>query len=1464
MKFKTDKSTLDNHLLNFGIAFKPKKAEVTWTTNPQGELDIERYFIAQDPACFRTSRIINKGIQLKTIVLADPTLNGALITDKSVVNIHRFLQHLYLNYPDAQVYIWTKSFILLKNASDFLNLYDKSAPLLKSEFEEFKKSQQVNNDEIILLDQTNLYYFSNSIHISFKVVETNAKYNDTLTIPELVPGCYYFTSEQFMQFDKLMLKKVREWHQEYNHPLHIQLRGFAESKLIDFIEEIIKYPQIIIYFEDISLFAMEIWLPYLELIPKKQIIGLKRTSPNESYAPNVDEILLDFIKSLKHLKHLFFEIEYLDETSINILDFSQNNQLEYLYLLNKIIPPFVAERLQEKISRRTIPNSNVVKSFLFSLPKGLKYLHLPWNWTYSLQTLTTLLTSHFSQLRYLGSNTAYDMVTINYVENHENLRGKIKIIEDANPIVLPATTVNSEFEPIIKGLPSSSIEYTPFAAVGARDADLKIINLNINDIYTQSYQYIQDNNITSIEELIDYINQLKQNLIPNNIVFTASTNINIPLLSIVLYCLGEIEHFTLMTTLESSRTSDMINETLLGSMIEFSYSYPPKVNSFHYTNFDTLRTTLLIEKKVIELLSNLNPKNLYFILNSDSQRFISLLKSHFHKFKFIYTNLIPILLLNNQYPETVFILNEVVANDINQSKQIILDEINRQTEQSKTSESMLTLDSDTVARSGQVLSARNIFTMEEKNIKVDPNYYRIDIYSNLNPDYEPWNFTARVALAEGESVYNGTLVLYPKDNKWLTIPTLHASDYLYSLEVTDNPPVEIVYCKNRSSYFIRPKDVEVTHLKINYTVFSKCYKEYNNSLISNPDYIYDATELIPYFQQYFNLLKTHIEFTLVGIFGIGSLKKALPHFKQSDFIQLICAYFASFDSGELTLSNYETLEQSIFYQKKGACRHRAILAYHLFKALNIPVCLVFNDVHAFLELKADNQWIGVCLGGYEAQVQLENSPSDELEKLEKFKEQMIIEEDAVPQNKFLLPYVSVDLPLVDNLIPWLTNERKRGGKVLLLVDSLEHVAHLQQLIEKEIKRTGDHFTTFDPNLPSSLSLNQLKASPSGERTTVPSALGQCLLNGKPHDMLFFITKKQYNLTLLNPLLDHRRTLVGKKVPELFIFAVMEKNIPLTPEIISRYSRIYSANRTPIKVETKHNLPEESSEMDTESFFIFGEESISFKNFAGTLELKGRQLVWRDGWLSQKLTSDATKKKEIILVNPPDTDEFHHLMHTLSVGYLMINGERVNVPEHLSFEMIEAPYPFPQVYTVLPGNADVAIDFVLNSVTYMSFIQGNFGGVNGALHQFPAVPLHESITLLVTSNFSDAQWYTLFQYAAENNIQLQLIAAAHVDLPYSNSDEDSMDESVEDNPFKPHLPDTILWINHDDPTLAIRHIETEEPILKFYISNNMTSAELFGSLTIADNDSGVLQFVETPFTHALKSGKKMIVYGNPDT
>ena len=1007
------------------------------------------------------------------------------------------------------------------------------------------------------------------------------------------------------------------------------------------------------------------------------------------------------------------------------------------------------------------------------------------------------------------------------------------------------------------------MEYTPFAMVGARDDNLNIFLQQplLNILYDQTLQVIQKKEITDVADVILYINQLKTPYISTNIFrFVGFTNLNTQLLLVILHCMGEIKSFNL-TIDYTPRTIDQINDTLCRSMMGFNKSKPLIVKNFH----SHITRSRAIENKIIELLANLNANNLYLSLKK-SPHFITRLKNHLNKTNQIHTNLIDLFNLNNKYPETVFVLDNVDVEYINQSKLMILNDISREAEQNKSSSNMLTLDSDTTANSEHVLSARSIFTEDIKNIQVDPNYYRIYIYSNLKPNLKHWSFTEERLLGQDESVYTGTFVLYPKDNKWLMIPTMHVSDYLYSLEVTDNYPVEVVYCVNSSIYYIRPTQKDITVLEIKYKVFSKCYIEGNNSLIPNSNYLYDATALIPHFQQYFSTLKKYIEFTVVGIIGIDQLKQALPHFKPSDFIQLICAYFASFNSGQLTLSNFETLDQSIFYQMKGACRHRAYLAFHLFRALNIPVNIVYSDVHAFLELKAGNQWLAVCLGGFEAQVQLENSPSDELEKqlkLEQFKEKMIMEVDA-PQNRFLLPYVTVDLPLVDDFIPWLTNQRKQGGKILLLVESTEHIAYLQHLIEKEMKRTGDHFATFDPNLPSSLSLNQLKASPSGEKTTVPSALGQCILHGKPNDMLFFIIEKQYNLTLLNPLLDHRRTLLNTKVPELCILAVMEKNIPLTPEIISRYSRRYFVNRTPIKATTLTSSINLSSEMETESTFIFGEESISYKNFAGTLALKARQLVWREGWLSQQLKSNSKEKKVITLVNPPDTDEFHHLMHILAVGYVMINGERVDVPQNLSFEKIEAPYSFPQVYTVLPRNTDVAIDFVLNSATYMSFIQGNFGGVNGALHQFPAVPLQESITLLVTSNFSDAQWYTLFQYAAENHIQLQLIAAAHVDLPSFNSDEDSMDESFDDASFKPHVSDSIRWRNHDDPTQAIRSIETEESIVKFYISNNMTSAELFGFLTIADNETKELQFVETPFTLALKSGKKIIVYGNPDT
>ncbi|MDP3269574.1 MAG: hypothetical protein Q8M40_11100 [Legionella sp.] len=1470
MKFKNEKVTLSNYLLKFGIAFKPKKAEVTWTTTPPGELDIERYVIAQEPACFRTTRNINKGIQLKTIVLADPTLNCAQFNSKVVLNNYRFLQHLYRYYPDAQVYIRTKEgssykFNLLKNADEFLKLYHLSAPLLSSEYEEFKKLKQLNTDEIILLDQTNLYSFSNVIRIHFSIEILKGQNNNHKVVPpHLLLSCQYFSSEQFMQFDNLITSKIRDWHQEYNHPLHIRFKGIKENSLFKFIKEIIKYPHLIIYFEDISLFEWETWYPYLSLIPQNKIIGIKRTSKEYYCAPKVDTVLLEYVKSLKHLKYLFFEMDYLPETSIKTLDFSQNTQLIYLYLSTKGIPVKSEEGLKDQYSRRSSPNRNEVNCFLFSLPQGIKNLHLPSSWTYSLQTLTQLVTTHFHQLQYLGTNMPYDINNIDYKMSSDYLRGPINIEEDAKPIILPGTIVSNDFEPLIKGRHSLAKEYTPFAMVGARENALGFNGLNLNEVYIKTLQFIQNKKVSLIDDLIYYIHQLiKNDGIHNVVLLNTFSNLNSQLLSIILRCLGKIEHFKLMIS-STTEPADKINESLARSIMEHSDS-PPQITNFYFDKYQPERM-ILVEEKLIELISSLKPNNIYLYYNYNSPHFITRLKRTFNEnnsLRFLQTHFIELFNLN-QYPDTIFVLDNINAEYINQSKCMILDNMNRKAEHSKLS-NLPTLDTNTAARSGHFLSARNIFTVEENNIRVAPNYYRIHIYSNLELDLIQWQFVEQ-SLAEFKPIYSGAFVLYPKDNHWLPIPTLHTSDYLSSLKVKDNLPVEVAYCRNRSIYYIRPKIKEVTVLEISYKVLSKSGLQANNSLIINPDYLFAAKTLIPKFQQYFTTLKAHIKFTAAGILGIEQLKTALPHFKQINFIQLICAYFASFNSGPLDLSNNETLGQSVFYQMKGACRHRVLLAYPLFRALNIPVNLVFSDVHAFLELKVDNRWLTICLGGFEAQIKLNNSPNDELEKkikLKEFKEQIPMKEDKCPQNKFLLPYVTVDLPLVNDFIRWLTNERKRGGKILLLVESLEHVAYLQQLIEKEIKRTGDHFATFNPNLPSSLSLNTLKASPFGKTTTVSSALGHCLLNGKLNDMLFFIIEKQYNLTLFNPLLDHRRTLLNKKVPELFIFAVMDKNIPLTPEIISRYSRIYSVDRTPIKLETLSTPLDEFPEMKTESTFIFGEESISYKNFAGTLELKGGQLVWRDGWLSQQLKSDFKEKKVITLINPPDTDEFNHLMHTLAVGYLMINGERVDVPQNLSVEMIEAPYSFPPVYSI-PENKDLAIDFVLNSVTYMSFIQGNFGGVNGALHQFPAVPPKESITLLVTSNLSDPQWYTLLQYAAESNTHLKLIAAQHIHLPLFNPNVYITGESFKDNSFKPHLPDSILWINHDDPTQAIRHIESEEPLPKFYISRNMTIADLFGSLTIVDDKSGVLQFTETPFTLALKSGKKMIVYGNPDT
>ncbi|PKN45032.1 MAG: hypothetical protein CVU59_10150, partial [Deltaproteobacteria bacterium HGW-Deltaproteobacteria-17] len=83
------------------------------------------------------------------------------------------------------------------------------------------------------------------------------------------------------------------------------------------------------------------------------------------------------------------------------------------------------------------------------------------------------------------------------------------------------------------------------------------------------------------------------------------------------------------------------------------------------------------------------------------------------------------------------------------------------------------------------------------------------------------------------------------------------------------------------------------------------------------------------------------------------------------FLAKMTQYFRQFDVLPLLpYGNRISLEEAILVQKRGVCRHRALLFFAIAQAWGYDVRLVMNMVHAFVEVRPAGQpWVRVDLGG---------------------------------------------------------------------------------------------------------------------------------------------------------------------------------------------------------------------------------------------------------------------------------------------------------------------------------------------------------------------------------------------------------------------------------------------------------------------------------------------------------------------
>jgi hypothetical protein len=170
-------------------------------------------------------------------------------------------------------------------------------------------------------------------------------------------------------------------------------------------------------------------------------------------------------------------------------------------------------------------------------------------------------------------------------------------------------------------------------------------------------------------------------------------------------------------------------------------------------------------------------------------------------------------------------------------------------------------------------------------------------------------------------------------SEWQALPSLSANEILTHYYISRVNPIEIQYSRRDQLYYARCKSVRGTH----YIDFA-----FLMHILPAPTVVLPAeiAAVVDDFKQ----------------FGIGAL--ALDEQPQ--------------------LTGYDYL-QRILTQRKGSCRHRALA----FKALlqtthpHFPVRVVLNECHAFVEIKVKQKWIQCDLGGYPAELIIDELPDSQ-------------------------------------------------------------------------------------------------------------------------------------------------------------------------------------------------------------------------------------------------------------------------------------------------------------------------------------------------------------------------------------------------------------------------------------------------------------------------------------------------------
>lgn len=742
--------------------------------------------------------------------------------------------------------------------------------------------------------------------------------------------------------------------------------------------------------------------------------------------------------------------------------------------------------------------------------------------------------------------------------------------------------------------------------------------------------------------------------------------------------------------------------------------------------------------------------------------------------------------------------------------------------------------------------------------------YRLAIDASYKSPVNEINVERNSALFNDFVPNQGQLyAVVPKTltHKWISIPSYFTNETIdaYQCEV----PLKFAFQESTGLHFVSAQNSQDVgkFVQIAYVVRESSRLEIDNSDLN--------TELLAGLQ-----LDSDLNV-------VANQSSAFLH-SHSDMlkVQLLQTFFAGFGSGKLAVSAHAKQNvriNAIIHSQVGACRHRAFALYHVLKAFMLPVRIVSNDCHAFIEVRIGLDWYRMRVGGYPAtlvpsgelvplgddvepmelddyfdQYKTKSSfmfksmvsseiSADQLDIIDIISAPMIISECSLGDFTTKLP---AQLTKMDQCYPWLKKESDRlaeNAANLLIV--CQSSVQLNALVKSMLQGARDDLRqTHYVHRLSDIQYKTLAINDSGYYTA-PSALVQFLSSAQRQD-LFMLNWSEFEAENIghNSLLDDHRTIGGFYVPEgVVVMGVITQDAlaQYGPDFFSRFS--FKTILSDDLALASNQLEAQKSEHPERVVAINLMHSSDWQSkLLGAYHFNAESIQYLHGELTLALQNCPGN---INIINPPSDPDFDQFLSQLKInGRYFCNGQTVNLPNKMDITVSTIPYDFSSFDLCIESlSKQNQSDWheVLNATTLSKFTK-LYHSVNGQLQTLEGLMAHYAnahLNLLVTDDLTEGEWYAFCLLAQQSQVSIKVLVAKPNSLPAGLS----LKRNNEIETVAKQQSAHALIITDDQDACLAQMIEDKKIDVTICVDQNTMASQLLGYLNFSQSQFGQLTF-----------------------